>query len=72
MFNDANGEHLAVYSKIEPFIQEIRQASGMPNYMQNLERVVMNMPEAAERMTRFREMMKQAAQARAEAKGQAG
>jgi hypothetical protein len=72
MFNDANGEHLAVYSKIEPFIQEIRQVSGMPNYMQNLERVVMNMPEASERMTRFREMMKQAAQARAEAKGQAG
>ena len=72
MFNDANGEHLAVYSKIEPFIQEIRQVSGMPNYMQNLERVVLNMPDARERMTRFREMLKQAAQARSEAKGQAG
>ncbi|HEX8749253.1 MAG TPA: hypothetical protein VF717_18900 [Pyrinomonadaceae bacterium] len=70
MFNDANGEHLAVYSKIEPFIQELRQVSGMPNYMQNLERVVMNMPDARERMTRFREMLKQAAQTRAEAKAQ--
>ncbi len=67
MFNDANGEHLAVFAKVEPFISEIRQASGMPNYMQNLERVVMNMPEARERMTRFREMIKQAAQARAQA-----
>ena len=70
MFNDANGEHLAVYSKVEPFIKEIREASGMPNYMQNLERVVMNMPEASERMTRFREMIKQAAQSREEAKAQ--
>jgi hypothetical protein len=67
MFNEANGEHMAVYSKLEPFITEIRQVSGMPNYMQNLERVVMNMPDARERMTRFREMLKQAAEARAAA-----
>jgi len=67
MFNDANGEHMAVFSKIEPFLAEIRQASGMPTYMQNLERVVMNMPDARERMTRFREMLKQAAAARAQA-----
>ena len=71
MFNDANGEHLAVYSKLEPFINEIRQMSGMPNYMQNLERVVMNMPDARERMTRFREMLKQTKpEAQAEAAGQ--
>lgn len=67
MFNEANGEHLAVFSKIEPFIAEIRQVSGMPNYMQNLEKVVMSMPDAKERMTRFREMLKQAAASRAQA-----
>lgn len=67
MFNDANGEHLAVFAKIEPFLTEIRQTSGMPNYMQHLERVVMNMPDASARMTRFREMLKQVAQARAQA-----
>ncbi len=67
MFNDANGEHMGVFSKIEPFLAEIRQVSGMPTYMQHLERVVMNMPDAQERMTRFREVIKQAAQARAQA-----
>ncbi len=70
MFNDANAEHLAVYSKLEPFIAEIRQVSGMPNYMQNLEKVVMSMPDARERMTRFREMLKQMGQTRAQAQTQ--
>ncbi len=58
MFNDANGEHLAVYSKIAPFIKEIRELSGRPTYMKHLEKVVMNIPDAEQRMTSFREMIK--------------
>ena len=67
MFNDANGEHLAVYAKIEPFVAEIRTAMNMPQYMQHLEQLVMRMPDARERMTAFRERMKQMAQARTDA-----
>ena len=26
LFNEANGEHLFVYAKIEPFIEDIRDA----------------------------------------------
>lgn len=58
MFNDANGEHLAVYSKIAPFITEIRELSARPTYLQHLEKVVMNIPDVNQRMTSFREMIK--------------
>jgi hypothetical protein len=67
MFNDANGEHLAVFSKVEPFLAELRQTYNNPTALQHLETVVMNIPEARERMTRFREMIKQVMAARAQA-----
>ncbi|HEX8000514.1 MAG TPA: hypothetical protein VF528_19180 [Pyrinomonadaceae bacterium] len=66
MFNDANMEHVAVYSKIEPFIAEIRTVSNMPHYMQHLEKVVTGMPNAQERMTVLREQLKRMSAARAE------
>ena len=67
MFNAANGEHIGVYAKLEPFINEIRQKMGAPTYLQHLEQVVTNLPDAQERMTRMREMLKQMAAARAQA-----
>ena len=74
MFNDANGEHLAVFAKLEPFLEEIRTISGMPQYLQHLEKLVMGMPDAKERLTAMRERMKQITAMRAEAasKAQAG
>src|SRR6476620_11617774 len=33
MFNDANGEHFAVFSKIEPFLSELRAQAG-PQFLQ--------------------------------------
>lgn len=69
MFNDAGGEHMAVYSKIEPFIKEVRELSKMPNYMQHLEKVMMNVPDIEERLTRMREMFKQMAATRAATQG---
>ena len=74
MFNDANGEHLAVFAKLEPFLEEIRAVSGMPQYLQHLEKLVMSPPDARERLTAMRERMKQMEAMRAEAasKAQAG
>jgi hypothetical protein len=65
MFNDANGEHIATYAKLEPFVAQIREVMKMPRYMENLEKVVMNLPDAATRLTRVREMLKQAQAKRA-------
>lgn len=66
MFNDANAEHVAVYSKIEPFIEEIR-AAYTSNYMSHLEKVVMGMPNAKERLATTRERLKLITANRAEA-----
>jgi hypothetical protein len=67
MFNDANGEHLAVFSKVEPFVAEVRQKFSMPQWLHHLEEVVMRMPDAKERMETFRARIKEMIAARAEA-----
>jgi hypothetical protein len=66
MFNDANGEHVFIYAKIQPFLEQIRAATS-PNYMLHLEKLVTQMPEFEARLARVREMSKRMAQARADA-----
>ena len=58
MFNDANGEHNAVFAKIAPFVAEIRSLSNNPSYMKNVEQLVMAQPEATERLEHLRTMLK--------------
>lgn len=69
MFYDANGEHVLVYSKIQPFLEELR-ASVSPNYMQHIEKAVLAMPDAEARIARMREITRRMAQARAAAAGE--
>ncbi len=57
MFNDANGEHFFIFSKIEPFLGELRQKLN-PNYMSHLEKLVMKMPDAQAMLGKMREMSK--------------
>jgi hypothetical protein len=54
MFLDANGEHLAVFSKVEPFIEEVRKLIGLPDYLRHLETLVNKTPNAKERLERMR------------------
>ncbi|HLG15104.1 MAG TPA: hypothetical protein VJH03_11460 [Blastocatellia bacterium] len=54
MFLDANGEHVGVFSKLEPFIEEVRQTIGMPDYLKQLETLVWKTPNAKERLERLR------------------
>lgn len=58
MFNDANGEHLFVYAKIEPFLPELRTVFGSPYYLQHLEQVVKRIPEIDQKLAGMRERMK--------------
>jgi hypothetical protein len=67
MFNDANGEQVLVFAKLQPFIEQIRANNGNPNAFRNLEQAVTSMPHAEERLARAREMSKRVAQARAAA-----
>jgi hypothetical protein len=70
MFNDANGEHVVVYAKLQPFLEQLR-ATVSPVYMQHIEKVVTAMPNIEERITRMREMMRRMAQMRAAASNEA-
>jgi len=54
MFLDANGEHVGVYSKIEPFIGDVRKTIGLPDYLRQLETLVNKTPNAKERLERMR------------------
>jgi hypothetical protein len=67
MFNDANGEQVFVFAKLQPFIEQIRANNGNPNSFRHLEQAVAAMPQAEERLARAREMSKALAKARAAA-----
>ena len=58
MFNDANGEHLFVFAKVEPFLSELRAINKSPQYLANLEKVVRRIPNIDERLANIRERMK--------------
>jgi len=66
MFADAHGEHIVVFSKIEPFLPELREATGNQNMFENLEKLIMRQPDAKEKLAKSRETMKGWMQARAE------
>ena len=55
MFNDANGEQVVVFAKIEPFLSEYRTRTGNPAYLASLEKIVMQRPGAKESLSAIRE-----------------
>jgi len=54
MFNDANGEHIFVYAKMEPFIPALREISGAPNFLAHLEKTVKSLPDYEARLAAVR------------------
>ena len=54
MFNEANGEHLFVYAKLEPFLEELRRESNNPDYMAHLEKVVKEIPNHEQKIAALR------------------
>jgi hypothetical protein len=57
MFNDANGEHLFVYAKVEPFLPALREAMGAPQLLSHLEKVVKETPDYEARLAAIRDRM---------------
>jgi hypothetical protein len=57
LFNDTNGEHIGVFSKIEPLLAEIRAAYG-PQYAAHLEKLIDATPDGRKRAAATRERMK--------------
>jgi len=57
MFNDANGEHLFVYAKLEPFLPALREEMGNPNFLAHLEKVVKECPDYETKLANIRTRM---------------
>jgi hypothetical protein len=56
-FTDTNGEHLSTFSKMEPFLAEVRASYG-PQFMASLEKLVDATPNGRERVAQLRERFK--------------
>jgi len=63
MFNDANGEQVVVFAKIEPFLSDYRARMGNTAYLGSLEKLVMKRPGAKEAMALLRERFRAMTQA---------
>jgi hypothetical protein len=55
MFQASNGEMLVLYCKVEPMIDELREATGQPGLLKYVQAVADEWPGAKERMTGMRE-----------------
>ncbi|HEX6751602.1 MAG TPA: hypothetical protein VF092_30190 [Longimicrobium sp.] len=49
MFHDANTEHVAIYIKLQPHLERLREMAKYPSYLLQLERMVSRMPDLEER-----------------------
>jgi hypothetical protein len=65
LFLEANSEHVAVFAKLQPFIDEIRQTIGEPDYLEHLERLVLKVPNIEKKLANRRTLMKSWARAKA-------
>jgi hypothetical protein len=66
MFADTAGEHIVIFAKIQPFLEEFREKINNPKAFGNLEKVIMNMPDGKERVERAQAMLKSFAAAKTE------
>jgi hypothetical protein len=58
MFNDANGEHIFVFARLEPFLAEYRAKTGQASYLSQLEALINRMPNGRERLEAMRERIR--------------
>ena len=58
MFNDANGEHLFIFAKIEPILAELRQEWNQPEMLKHFETLVRRVPNNEQILAGIRERIK--------------
>ena len=57
LFISTNGEHIGVFSKVEPLLDEIRRALG-PQFAVNLEKLIDAVPDGRKQVAATRERLK--------------
>ena len=58
MFFDSGTDHIFVFDKIQPFLAEIRQLFGEPDYFINLEQLVMKVPNVEAKLESRQRLIK--------------
>jgi hypothetical protein len=58
MFVEASAEFILPFARVEPFLPKIREAFGNPNFLSNLEWLVMRLPNARQRIDGTLERMR--------------
>ncbi len=66
LFNETNGEHIFVYAKVEPVLEEVRTLFGNADFLRNLETLVKRIPNIDEKLIAMRARMKKFAEMREE------
>jgi hypothetical protein len=67
LFNEANGEQIFIFAKIQPFLKQFRETVGQPTYLSHLEQLVMRQPDIEQRLEQVREMSRRMVAQRAAA-----
>jgi hypothetical protein len=67
MFLEANSEHLVVFAKLQPFVAEIRETIGEPDYLAQLEKLVMKAENVEHKLENRRRLIGRWVQAKAAA-----
>jgi hypothetical protein len=65
LFQEGNTEHVVVFAKLQPFINEIRETIGEPDYLSNLERLVMRIPDIERKLENRRRLLERWSQSKA-------
>jgi len=58
MFNEANGEHLFIFAKIEPILEDLRKTWNAPEMLKNFETLVRRTPDSEKTLAEIRERIK--------------
>ncbi|MFM9903495.1 MAG: hypothetical protein ACKVQJ_02860 [Pyrinomonadaceae bacterium] len=58
MFNETVGEHIMTFAKVEPFLAELREKFQNPDAFKNLEKVIMDAPNGAEKLAKTQEWLR--------------
>lgn len=58
MFNETAGEHVMVFAKVQPFLAELREKFQNPEAFKNLEKVILDSPNGAEKLAQTQEWLK--------------
>ena len=66
LFLEGNTEHVVVFAKLQPFINEIRETIGEADYLSNLERLVMRIPDIERKLENRRRLLERWSQSKAQ------